>query len=277
MADTGFFKGWLGRFKLIKRYTARKPEQGSGELGRLYEAHNVLTQNPALVLIPSESAPMEPQEEWRVSLRSQAEPPYVVLEVKKAPRSGRLSQLRGMLELLGSAVEQLGSDEEARAHLTRLPMGPLEALRHRAGRFWRWTRASRRRTFAVCLLMYLCVRLAVHVVEMEVYGLNWDMTPRQVTQVVPVQPAVRRAPALINKARVGQAPISYPLPAQPFIDQAKAPCIPREGEVEINGGCWVALEKRPPCHDKQAEYKGKCYMPVSARSRDTREPRSFRR
>jgi len=276
MANRGFFKGWLGPFKLIRRYTTRKPE--SGELGRVYEAHNVLTDKPALVLIPSESAPMEPQEEWRVRLRSQAAPPYVSLEVEKAPGSGTLSQLRGVLELLASAVERLGNGEEARAHLTRPPMGPLESLRHRAGRAWRWTRASRGRTFAVFFGMYLCLRLAVHVVEMEVYGFNWDMSPRVVVREEPVRPAaVRPAPALINKAAVGQGPIAYPLPSMPFDDQAKAPCIPREGEVEINGGCWVALEKRPPCHDKQAEHKGKCYMPVSARSRDTREPRSLRR
>ncbi|MCY1082957.1 hypothetical protein [Archangium lansingense] len=276
MADTGFFKGWLGPFKLIRRYTTRKPEPESGELGRVYEAHNVLTSNPALVLIPSESAPMEPQEEWRVRLRSQSAPPYVALEVEKAPASGRLSQLRGVLELLGTVVERLGNGEEARAHLTCLPMGPLESLKYRAGRAWRWTRASRKRTFAVCFLMYLSLRLVVHVVEMDVYGLNWDMTPRPVMQGVPVRPAdARRAPALINKASVAQGPIAYPLPAKPFIDQAKAPCIPNEGEVEINGGCWVALEKRPPCFGSQAEYEGKCYLPVSARSRDKREPRSF--
>ncbi|HYO55216.1 MAG TPA: hypothetical protein VEU50_20720, partial [Archangium sp.] len=65
--------------------------------------------------------------------------------------------------------------------------------------------------------------------------------------------------------------------AKPFIDQAKAPCIPNEGEVEINGGCWVELAKRPPCYEKHAEYKGKCYMPVSASSRGTREPQSLHR
>jgi hypothetical protein len=79
MTNMGLFKGWLGPFKLLKRYASRKPEQGSGELGRLYEAYNVLADKPALVLIPSERAPVEPQEEWRVRLRSQAEPPYFAL------------------------------------------------------------------------------------------------------------------------------------------------------------------------------------------------------
>ncbi len=47
-------------------------------------------------------------------------------------------------------------------------------------------------------------------------------------------------------------------------------------EVEIHGGCWVELAKRPPCYENQAEYGGKCYLPVSARSRDKkREPQSL--
>jgi hypothetical protein len=279
MADTGFFKGWLGPFKLIRRYVSRKPEPGNEELGRVYEAYNVLTGNPALVLLPSESAPMEmePQEEWRLRLRAQALPPFFVLEVEKAPPSGRLSQLSGMLRLLGAAVERLGNGEEARAHLTHLPMGTLESLRHRAGRVWRWTRASRWRTVAVCCLMFLSLRLVVHLVEMEVYGLNWDLTPRTVTQRMPMRPAtLRRSPAAVDIANSGATPIAYPLPGEPFDDQAKAPCIPKQGEVEINGGCWVALEKRPPCYEIQAEYKGKCYLPVSARSR-RREPQSIQR
>jgi hypothetical protein len=278
MADRGFFKGWLGPFKLIRRYTTQRPEPESSEVGRVYEAHNAFTKNPALVLIPSERAPMEPQEEWRVRLRSQAEPPYIALEVEEAPASGRLAQLRGVLELLASAVERLGNGEEARTHLTRPSMGPLVSLWHRAGRAWRWTRASRWRTFAVCFAMYLCLRLVVHVVEMEVYGFNWDMSPRVVEREVPVQPAAgSSAPTLVDIADRSPVPIAYPLPAKPFIDQAKAPCKPNQDEVEINGGCWVTLERRPPCRDNQAEYGGKCYLPVSARSRDTREPRSLRR
>jgi hypothetical protein len=277
MADTGFFKGWLGPFKLIRRYATRKQEPGTEVLGRIYGAYNVLTENPALLVLPSESAPVEPQGEWQVRVRVRALPPFFSLEVEKAPPSGRLSELSGMLRLLATAVERLGNEEEARAHLTRLPMGPLESLWHRAGRAWRWTRASRWRTVAACVLMFLSFRLVVHLVEMEVYGLNWDLTPRTVTQRMPVRPAtLRRAPAAVHLAKSGATPIAYPLPGEPFDDQAKAPCIPKQGEVEINGGCWVELAKRPPCYEIQAEYKGKCYLPVSARSR-RREPQSLQR
>ena len=276
MADTGFFKGWLGPFKLIRRYTSRKPEPGSDDLGRLYEAHNVLTDKPALVLIPSERAPVvEPQEEWRVRVHSQAEPPYVALEVEKAPSAGQLSHLRGMLELLGTAVGRLVNDEDPRAHLTRVPMGPLELLWHLPGHTWRWVRARRWRTVAAVVLMLLSLRLVIYLVERDIYMLDQDWSTPPVAQWEAVRPITwNRAPALINKRSLSLGPVAYPLPQKPFIDQAKAPCKPDEGEVEINGGCWMALEKRPPCYVVQAEYKGKCYMPVSARRR---EPQSLQR
>ena len=84
-----------------------------------------------------------------------------------------------------------------------------------------------------------------------------------------------RAPTLVDTGDEGPAGIAYPLPAKPFSDQAKAPCKPNRSEVEINGGCWLALEKRPPCGEDFAEYQGKCYVPVSARSRKPREPQSI--
>ncbi|WP_257451825.1 hypothetical protein [Archangium lipolyticum] len=276
MADRGFFRGWLGRFKLLKRYAVRKPEPDTEELGRLYEARNAFTDNPALVLLPSERAPMEPQEEWRVCLRSQSMPPQFVLEVEKAPASGQLSQLRGMLELLGTAVGRVANDEEARVHLTRVPMGLLEFLWHLPVSGWRWVRASRWRTAAAVVLVLLSARLVIHLVERDRYG-QQDTSRSSVERWRAEQAmASHRAPVLIHKARMGQAPIAYPLPKAPFVDQAKTPCKPNEGEVEIRGGCWVELAKRPPCYESQAEYKGKCYLPVSASSRK-REPQSLHR
>ncbi|KFA87588.1 hypothetical protein [Archangium violaceum] len=50
MAGMRFFKGWLGPFKLTRRYTTRKPE-----LGRVYEARNVLTDNLPVVAAPGDT------------------------------------------------------------------------------------------------------------------------------------------------------------------------------------------------------------------------------
>jgi hypothetical protein len=182
-----------------------------------------------------------------------------------------------MLELLGTAVRQVENDEEAHAHLTHVPMGLLERLLRLPVLAWRWIRASRWRTVAVVVLMLLSARLVIHWVERDMEGLAQDTRGSSVERWrVERAIAAHRAPALINKAAVGQAPIAYPLPKAPFVDQAKTPCKPNEGEVEINGGCWVALKKRPPCYESQAEYKGECYLPVSASSRK-REPQSLYR
>lgn len=268
MAESGFFKGWLGPFKLVRRYACRRLVPGIGEVGRVYEAQNVLTENPALVVIPGERAPMDPQEEWRVRLRSQALPPYVSMEVEQAPGSGRLYQLRGMLELLVAAIDGLVNQEEARAHLTRLPMGPLEILCFEARKLHEWLRARGWRPVVVCGLVLL---LSMHVFIR--FQEERDRDIPDVGNESPVYEATEsRSPTMANEAAVGQEPIAYPLPARPFSDQARAPCKTEQDEVEINGGCWVELARRPPCRENQAEYGGKCYLPISAASRRKREP-----
>jgi len=271
MVKTRFFKGLLGPFRLLRRYTSRHQKPGE-DPGRLYEAYNVLTENPALVLIPNEHTALEPQEEWRVRLRSQAQPPYLALEVEQAPPSGRLLQLHGMLSLLGTAVHQLEKDEEARAHLTRLPMGVLELLVHEVLRVLRWVRARPLLTFAVCAPVVLAL-LFVAILEQGRQVLE-NQARWEAERAVAEQVARSRAPTLVDKTDMGAVPLAYPLPGKPFSDQAKAPCKPKEGEVELNGGCWVELAKHPPCYENQAEYQGKCYLPVSARSRRPREPQS---
>lgn len=255
MADTGFFKGWLGPFRLIKRYTHRRLVPGIHEVGRVYEARHVLTENPALVVIPGERAPVEPLEEWRVRLRCQAFPPYFSLEVEQAPESGRLYQLRGMLELLGSAIAGLVNEEEARDHLTALA-APRDERRFRLAVIG-----------SVVFLLSVHLFLRYQVVQRE------GNTPDGGSAAL-VHEAENPAPTLANEAASDPEPIAYPLPEKPFSDQARAPCKTKQGEVEINGGCWVELARRPPCFDDQAEYGGKCYLPISAASRRKREPRS---
>ncbi len=56
--------------------------------------------------------------------------------------------------------------------------------------------------------------------------------------------------------------IAYPLPDKPFSNQARPPCRTNADHVASNGGCWMEIARRPPCHEEQAEYEGKCYIPV---------------
>ncbi|MCY1073283.1 hypothetical protein [Archangium lansingense] len=264
MADEPPFKGGkLGPFHLGRRY--KHKDVGAG-LGRLYEAHNVHTGNAALVLMPDRHADWEPTEDWRLSASSHVSPPYVALEVEQAPASGRLPALSELLDLLASAVERVEQKAEARAHLTREPIGLLRRWR---GRSLRWLRSRRG---------LVTMGLATVALGMGLWlgftGLDRGLEPEPgAVHGVGAEAAARlHSPASVGTDGQSMAAIAYPMPGGPFRDQAKAPCRPKHGEVEINGGCWVELAKRPPCFETQAEYQGKCYLPVSAA---TRKPQSI--
>lgn len=264
MAEKKTWKGArLGPFHLGKRY-----KNVGVDLGRLYAAHNTDTGNAALVVMPGARADGEPAESWSVRATSQAEPPYLALEVEQAPPSGRLPDSSNLLDLLTSAVERLEKNEEARAHLTG---GSVSAWTRWRGRMKRLLR-SPRGLLAAGLSALALGALLLPLFSRDSEGPGSEARARAgVGAVAEVQ-----APTLVDLDGSGVPAITYPLPARPFSDQAKAPCFPKSGEVEINGGCWVELAKRPPCHEDQAEHQGKCYMPVSAKShqKKLREPHS---
>jgi hypothetical protein len=57
--------------------------------------------------------------------------------------------------------------------------------------------------------------------------------------------------------------IAVPMPLKRMNRQQAAPCAPPpSGEVEINGACWVHLNKSLPCGNQFYEHDGKCYVPV---------------
>ncbi|MFE8595710.1 hypothetical protein [Archangium violaceum] len=263
MAEKKTWKGGrLGPFHLGKRY-----KNVGTDLGRLYAAHDVDTGNAALVVMPSDHADLE---SWSVRATSQAEPPYLALEVEQAPASGRLPDLSNMLDLLTSAVERLEKNEEARAHLTG---GSVSTWKRWVGRIKRLLRSPRGLLVAGLTALALCVLLLPRLLgDSTAPGSDGRASTGAGTWVM-TEP---KAPTLVDLDPSDVPAITYPLPARPFSDQAKTPCFPKSGEVEINGGCWVALEKRPPCFENQAEHQGKCYMPVSAKSHEKkrREPHS---
>jgi hypothetical protein len=245
-------EGMLGFYRLGRQHESKGQEME--DLGRLYEAHNVSTGEPSLVLLPGPGTSGAPEEHCTVRVTSHATPPHITVDVVEAPASGDPAALAGMFEVLTRMMERMEWSEEARRHLMRQPKE----------RGKRWAVGA--------------VAVSVAVLVLFLVAAHWRAdTERQrgaQHEAGAVAAQESRAPTMVDTVDVEPAVIAYPLPAKPFSDQAKAPCIPRKGEVEINGGCWVALEKRPPCYDDQAEYQGKCYLPVSARSRKPREPQS---
>jgi hypothetical protein len=262
MADAKRGKdGRLGPYRLGRRHGSKDSEME--DLGQLYEAHNEHTDSPALVLVPGPDECGMPEEDWTVRVTTQARPPFLALEVVRAPATGGMAALAGLFELLTRMMERMDWGEEARRHLTRQPERRLK----------RWAKGARRvlgkgmeyrvELLAVALVLLLGVAHWRAVLKLQRHE-------QQEASGVTVQQTADASHApllLVDAGDEGAAGITYPLPAKPFIDQAKAPCRPKRHEVEINGGCWLELALRPPCGEDYAEYQGKCYAPVAARSR----------
>lgn len=257
--------GRLGPFRLGRQQ--RREDPGMSDLGRLYEAHNEHTDAPALVLLPGPEVGGEPEEDCRVRVTVRARPPYFSLEVEQAPASGRLAVLASISEVLTRMVERMEWSDEARGHLMRRPEPRLK----------RWAASARR-----VLGMGVEYRIELSVMALVLYlGVaHWRAyeharEARRAAFAVAMQgEEANRAPTTVDTGDVGPAAISYPLPEKPFSDQAKVPCKLNLHEVELNGGCWLELALRPPCGENYAEYRGKCYVPVSSNSRKPRPPQA---
>ncbi|QRK04350.1 hypothetical protein JQX13_29265 [Archangium violaceum] len=194
-----------------------------------------------------------PKRNWQLRVHVQVTPPFVALEMERAPVSGRLSELTDMLLLLLAGLDAVGHSARVRGHLTRERMA--------------WPRG---------LSILRGLAAAGFVLLVLGGGFWWGSASRSMDSSAPVP----SAPVVASPAEAGvrssfltaggerdPAAIAYPLPDKPLQGQSRPPCNTRRDEVVINGGCWVALERRPPCHEEQAEYQGKCYLPVSAKPR----------
>jgi len=242
MADAKHGKdGLLGSYRLDRRHESRNPELD--DLGRFYEARNVDTGKLALVLLPAPSS--EPEEDCVLRVTASSKPPYVAVEMEQVPATSGPAELAGLFEVLTHMMERVEWSDEMRRHLAR------QSESRRKG----WAAGG----VGVALLVLLLV---------AAYWRAHTESQRGEQHVAGgVTAQARGALTLVTTGDLDTAVIAYPLPAKPFSDQAKAPCHPSLDEVEINGGCWVTLERRPPCRDNQAEYQGKCYLPVAARAR----------
>ncbi|WNG31772.1 hypothetical protein F0U62_28295 [Cystobacter fuscus] len=243
----------MGPFHLVRRC-----EEVGPDLGLLYEARHVGTGTAALMLRLGEHVDWQPEGPWRVQLTCRPAPTRVTLEVKQAPSAARVTELANILVLMAASVERVENSTQVQAHLARGSAGFARQWAERARQL-----GSSWRGFAVAGLAVVTLGFWLH--DVKDGGDAWTQTLAEPTTLTDI-PEVNE-PHLANVDELYEGLIAYPLPAKPFKDQATAPCRPRAGEVEINGGCWVELAWKPPCTELQAEYQGKCYLPTS-RKRD---------
>ena len=226
----------LGPFELGRSYD----EVGPG-LGRLHEAWHVKTGRPALRLFPTDRVEWQPSARWEVLIFCEPSPPSVTLLVRQAPMDVPTTELADVLVLSAAAFTRVEDSARVRAHLASGLSGP-EVRTPRARRNW----GARGRVVA-SLVLVLGVCLTSRHVDPARSGSSVD-------------PFVQDSSGVYLGD--GVTVLGYPPPQKPFRNQVVAPCPRRKSVVEINGGCWVTLEHKPPCDEDQAEYQGKCYLPV---------------
>ena len=233
----------LGPLQLGKRC-----KHAAAELGHIHEARNVETGAPALAMMPGPRPTWTLKRIWQVRASFQATPPFIYLEVERAPASGRLTELATLLTLLAAALDAVGSNARMRAHLTREPMG-------------RWMRPLPLKALAAMGLAVLVLGGGFWLLGTGSRELAPPTPPPSTSGLGELADAGPRSPVLVDGKPRSPTGIAYPLPDKPYSTQVRPPCRSKAIHVAINGGCWVELAVRPPCEDS-AEYEGKCYLPV---------------
>lgn len=70
----------------------------------------------------------------------------------------------------------------------------------------------------------------------------------------------------MTDASMGDEWASLPIPPKPGPNQ-ETRCDPKRDEVSISGGCYLRLERKPPCAEGQYVHEGRCYVAVGKRER----------
>ncbi|ATB30186.1 hypothetical protein [Melittangium boletus] len=236
-----------GPFRLLRRCDEVEPR-----LGELYEAVNVFTGRPALTLFPKDSVQWQPMGPRRGWFYFSPGADSVTVEVERQSDPEQTMDWVNLLTLMSLVGHRVEDSPQVKVHLAGRP--PNRWTRWTYLALWilgsrGWGAASGIALFLLCLGVWT--------------GRPGGPLESQRADVPPEFFSFTRAPALAKLEGANPALISYPLPSKPFVDQAVPPCETRKGAVEIKNGCWIELAKKPPCFDTQAEYQGKCYLPVA--------------
>jgi hypothetical protein len=232
--------------------------------GRVYAARNAATGHPAL-LVATRPAEYTPSGPWKLRVEAGIHPrPFVAVEVLSAPHCAHPGrELAEVMDLAAAALESVEALPELQRHLESRP-SPWR---------WLWRFQARVRTpylgaltgavatGMVALLASATMRHPVQLAQPEATVLA-GVAEHALTEPVamPVADMQVRAPVL-----------ALDMPKKPFPDQYRVEetgTCKSKLETPINGGCWVALERKAPCEETSYDYKGKCYLPSMPSARD---------
>ncbi|WP_084737195.1 hypothetical protein [Cystobacter ferrugineus] len=219
-------------------------------LGRLHEAWNVVTGTPALTLVPRGDVAWQPGGPCRVSLSYEPERDSVTMDVEQAPASVRTSELTNLFVLMAGALQRVEDDAEVDTHLAGGPVGAGVAGVSPVRGAWRFKLAAVG-TAVLAVGLGVCLYLRLDTPHSPMGSRVWA-----------IEDSFRKEAIFADLSNPDAVAIAYPLPDKPLAKQAVPPCETNKGAVEINKGCWLELAKKPPCFSNQAEFQGKCYVPV---------------
>lgn len=269
----------LGPYRLGARY------RSTGDLGRVYRAHNVETGAQALVLQRTErQADDVPLADWQVRVTSSVSPAFLAIEVESAPAVGVPADIAEEFVVMLGDAEKLANEvvdrPETMPHLRRPVLArqlvtPAPAPRPSA-RDWRHpSLAAGLAALAAAAVLHLGG-------SRSGLALRHDAGAELAQADVDAGWGEDAATGLVLTGIMDDAPflLARALPKKPFNNQKRPPC-EKPLETEIFNGCWVPHEVRAPCPDRLYEFEGKCYLPAakqeSAPTAFSRQPLAFDR
>jgi hypothetical protein len=232
-------QGWqynrLGEWTVVRRY----PGAGADMEARLYEAFNTRTGAPAILAAPRPGSP------WQVPapfvVRAAGAHGYLALELVQVPPAAHLPSVSVGLARLAQAMASVDTHPGAFMPPRRNP--------------WRAHPAYVAALGAAALLALVAAPRAAQRAE-----------PGAASGAATVQlaPAAMAMPAAQAHRPGAWAALMLPMPPKPFPGQARPDGAGKcEGrETAINGGCWVKLDAKAPCNEREYEWRGGCYLPM---------------
>ncbi|MBZ4371492.1 hypothetical protein [Corallococcus sp. AS-1-6] len=254
-------QGGVGPYRFGRRLRV-----GEG-LGRVYEARNEETGNPAYVVTPTGArVDLAPDVALQYLVTTSVRPAFIACELVSVPSGADASAVEAeMLDTSEDVMDMLmaaGATKQRLVHLLtgrapvprRAPPSPVSAPR------------AIRPARALRLVTALSLAAAGVLLAVQVSAPTPEPEPFDEMAL----PELPREQAVFTAGFASGAgnrlPERYRVPDAPFKGQKEAPCSGQE--VAINGGCWLKLDAQVPCPKQAGEWKGGCYIPVSGSKPD---------
>jgi predicted Ser/Thr protein kinase len=160
---------------------------------------------------------------------------------------------------------RLAAEWDAAARERSARRGAQGQSRATKGAGWaRRSGAARARRVGGAVAAVLLLALLVVVLPRRAHDLRWNAGAEGVGVAVGDSPLPASNRTRAPKNQEARAPaVGQLLPEKPLPGQRKPPC-DKNGQVELQGGCWYRVNAKPPCAEDAYAWQGACYVPATA-------------